>query len=202
LEALAAGARAKGLKYAAQNMQHFLDGTGTVQKVHPQVLIHDLPGFKKQVNSDLSDLDCQLYGKAVSAYQANGNQPINMSFRGPWKTYYAGPEESQDWFYAMGGFSYEISGYVTVEPPATPGGQPRAVMHYRLHVHDRYNWDTGKGVSIGPIDIPDTAQQRLHRTGLAQEYDIDGSTDLLTRTMSTTCGSTVTNGPAGTDGGR
>lgn len=194
---LAQGADLKGFHHAATNMRHFLDGTGKPLTVDPQEMIGDLPGFKAQLGQDLAKLDCSLYKKATSAFRGNDGRPINMSFQGPWMPYYAEPEESQDWFYAIGGFTYEISGYVTVEPPDTPGAAPKVVMHYRVHVHDRYNWDTGKSVDIGPIHIPDTAQQRLHRTGLAQEYDINGSTDLLTRAMSSTCVGTADNGPSG-----
>ncbi|MFD3790522.1 hypothetical protein [Streptomyces cyaneofuscatus] len=45
-------------------------------------------------------------------------------------------------------------------------------------VWDRYNWDEGKGVDIGPLDIPDGQMAKLHRVGLAQDFDMAGSSDV------------------------
>lgn len=40
---------------------------------------------------------------------------------------------------------------------------------------DRYNWDTGKSVTIGPITVTDAFMGEFHRQGLAREYDCYGS---------------------------
>ncbi|MFD3413461.1 hypothetical protein [Streptomyces cyaneofuscatus] len=45
-------------------------------------------------------------------------------------------------------------------------------------VWDRYNWDEGKGVDIGPLDIPDGQMAKPHRVGLAQDLDMAGSSDV------------------------
>ena len=47
-----------------------------------------------------------------------------------------------------------------------------------MHIFDRYNWDKGKHVDLPVVGrIPDEDIQPLHRAGIAQEYDIRGSTD-------------------------
>ena len=47
-------------------------------------------------------------------------------------------------------------------------------------MHDYYNWDTGKSVDIGPLHIEDPEMQELHRAGLAQEYEIEGTSPTRT----------------------
>jgi len=43
-------------------------------------------------------------------------------------------------------------------------------------VFDRYNWDGGKKVNIGPITITDESMAEMHRAGVAQEFNMSGST--------------------------
>ncbi|WMX45057.1 hypothetical protein RGF97_09605 [Streptomyces roseicoloratus] len=62
---------------------------------------------------------------------------------------------------------------VTAVPDAH--GNPKIGIDYQANVWDRYNWDEGKGVSIGPLEIPDGQMAKLHRVGLAQEFDMSGS---------------------------
>ncbi|MGH3520424.1 MAG: hypothetical protein ACRDQ7_24180 [Haloechinothrix sp.] len=50
-------------------------------------------------------------------------------------------------------------------------------MDYKTHVFDRYNWDGGKSTEIGPITITDDQMADLHRAGVAQEYNISGSSE-------------------------
>jgi hypothetical protein len=109
--------------------------------------------------------------------QANGTYGKPVQFNTGWKGHYIGPEASKDWYYAMGGVQYSVTGMATVHPPDHPGGQPRVEMDYKTHVFDRYNWDGGKQVEIGPFTITDEQMAELHRAGVAQEYNMSGSTD-------------------------
>lgn len=76
----------------------------------------------------------------------------------------------------MGGANSNVTGVVTAVPDAN--GNPKIGVDCQANVWDRYNWDEGKGVSIGPLDIPDGEMAKLHRTGLAQEFDMSGSSDV------------------------
>lgn len=58
-------------------------------------------------------------------------------------------------------------------------------MRYKVYGNDRYNWDGGKATKIGPITITDTQMQELHETGLAREYNLRGSTDVMKRKVGT-----------------
>lgn len=80
------------------------------------------------------------------------------------------------WFYAVGGVSTSVTGVVAAVPDAD--GNPRISVDYQVNVWDRYNWDENKAVAIGPLDIPDGEMAKLHRVGLAQEFDMSGSSSV------------------------
>ncbi len=102
--------------------------------------------------------------------EANGTYGTPVQFSSGWKGEYIGPEDSKDWYYAMGGVA-------TVHPPEQPGCEPRIEMDYKTHVFDRYNWDGGKEAEIGPVTITDDSMAEMHRAGVAQEFNMSGSTD-------------------------
>ena len=49
------------------------------------------------------------------------------------------------------------------------------LIDFEYKFYDRYNWDTGKSVTIAGITITDEFMGRFHRQGLAKEYDSVGS---------------------------
>ncbi|MFF2792805.1 hypothetical protein ACFVT6_39705 [Streptomyces sp. NPDC058049] len=65
---------------------------------------------------------------------------------------------------------------VTVVPGAD--GQPVVGLDYRVNVWDRHNWDEGKGVDVGPIHIRDGGMGQQHKVGLAQEFNMAGSSSV------------------------
>jgi hypothetical protein len=108
---------------------------------------------------------------------ANGTYGTPVQFSTDWHGHYLGPDESKDWYYAMGGIQYSVTGVATVHPPDQPGGQPHIEIDYQTHVHDHYNWDHGKETEIGPITISDDTMAEMHRAGVAQEFTITGTSD-------------------------
>ncbi|MHA3946834.1 hypothetical protein [Cellulomonas bogoriensis] len=89
--------------------------------------------------------------------------------------YYAWPEESDDWFYATGDFRYSVQGQVTVYPPSSPGGEWTYEQTTAVSTYDRYNWDGGKSTQIFGRTVTDEQLAELHRAGIAQEYDLHGT---------------------------
>lgn len=57
-------------------------------------------------------------------------------------------------------------------------------MIIEFHVFDRYNWDKGKSVTIGPFVITDESLGQLHQAGLAQEYEVNGTSSSTTSSWS------------------
>jgi hypothetical protein len=54
---------------------------------------------------------------------------------------------------------------------------PTVVVGYQTHVFDRYKWDEGKQVTLGPVTIKDEQMAETHRAGVAREFDMYGSSE-------------------------
>lgn len=173
-------AESLGLPNAARHMRHYLGNTGQSLDVDPDLMLRDVPELQ------------EAYDRQTEALRAQANQRVlGMTVSSP-ATFslstarrsdvYCRKDVSQDWFYAIGGFTYWVTAEVTVTPPETEGGPITASMSTQLHIFDRYNWDQGKSVTIAGMTITDEQLGRLHRVGLAREYDINGTSSPRTIT--------------------
>lgn len=180
-----------GLTTAARHLDHYLDNSGDDLTVDPDQIVRDVPAFGDTRDAELR----RLVDAAAADAVASGRTGEPIPFDSGWQGFYLTKEASQDWFYAMGGIQYAVSGYLVV----SPGDPPSVEVHSSTHVFDRYNWDEGKKVTIGGIDIHDKDMGELHTAGLAQEYDMRGSTEEQVVTWD--LGDDQPEGPAG-DAGR
>lgn len=162
-----------GWTHASAHLRHYLDNSGTDLAVSPDEMMRDVDRFRGEVDKTTA---AEMRRIAADA-EANGTYGKPTQFSSEWKGEYIGPEDSKDWYYAMGGVQYSVTGVATVHPPEQPGGEPRIEMDYKTHVFDRYNWDGGKETEIGPVTIGDDSMAEMHRAGVAQEFNISGSTD-------------------------
>lgn len=168
---VAAFADASGFDNAAGNMRHFLAGSGDTRAVDPQSMLNDLPGFQTAANDQFNhDVIGAINDKIGKEW--NG-KPMSFTINTGWQSHYAGKSDSADWYYGMGGFSFSQTASVSVVPGSD--GRPVVEIDSKLHVFDRYNWDAGKAVTIGPFVVKDEQLGSLHEAGLAQEFLIAGS---------------------------
>jgi peptidoglycan hydrolase-like protein with peptidoglycan-binding domain len=86
-------------------------------------------------------------------------------------------EETADWYFATGGYTYWGSGTATI---SEVDGERRYEVEFRYNMYDRYNWDGGKSVTIGGVTVTDEFMGEFHRQGLAREYNCFGA---LTRRL-------------------
>ncbi|WP_234433257.1 hypothetical protein [Streptomyces sp. NRRL WC-3549] len=105
---------------------------------------------------------------------ADGDTGVRLDFS-------FGKDVDQNWFYAVGSTRSNVTGVVTVVPDAD--GRPQVGLDYQANAWDRYNWDESKGVTIAlpwgsDMGIPDGQMARLHTTGIAQEFDMAGSSSV------------------------
>jgi len=157
---------------AARNLHHYLGNSGGTLEQPVDTLLADLPALESQVAAR----EAQLGADAVRIAQESGaDGPVTLPVNTGWTGYYAGPDQDQNWYYATGGFSYNVSGQVTVHPPDTPGGEWRYEADTAVNYRDRYNWDGTKATQIGPLTVTDAELQEFHRKGLAQEFTMVGS---------------------------
>ncbi len=164
----ATGAQARGWPHAGGFLHHYLGNTGAPLTVEVDDMLRDIPSFSYDVLKSISDQLRRVAGTGVH------DRPIR--FAGEWGVEAMTSAITPDWFYAMGTFSYAVTGVATVHPPSRRGERSTVSVDYRVHVRDRYNWDLGgKSVTIGPVEIQDQEMGSLHRAGVAREFDVHGS---------------------------
>ncbi|WP_110515453.1 WXG100 family type VII secretion target [Herpetosiphon llansteffanensis] len=167
------------------HMQHYLNNSGEPLNVSVDDMLDDMPTFRKEVELRYkNEIIPQINQKLRSDYHG---EPLEFNVTIPWNSeFYPDRNEDKNWYYAVGGFSYAQTAYVRVTP--APDGSPNVEVISQVHMFDRYNWDQGKSVTIPSsgiewIDnrtiandhITDEEMGRLHGTGIAQEYDLTGT---------------------------
>jgi hypothetical protein len=169
-------AELRGWTNAARHLRHYLGNSGDPLEVDPLRLLRDIPLFASRAEGARLAMIKDLQDRARAAY--NGEQVVLYEDgEGKWRSIPSDPAIlGDDWFYAMGGFSYGYTARAIVRPPANGQGEPTIQIDYRLHVFDRYNWDKGKSVNIAGVTITDDVLGDLHRVGIAREYEIRGTT--------------------------
>jgi hypothetical protein len=177
MELLAEGADWKGMTDASRHMAHYLGNSGRPVALPVDRMMADVPAFKTYVD-DIVRLNQDGWRKqALEEFRKNGGRPVAFPVEAKQpEGFYFAQELDPNWFYAVGGANTNVTGVVTAVPDAD--GNPRISVDYQANVWDRYNWDEGKGVNIGPLDIPDGQMAKLHRAGLAQEFDMSGSSSV------------------------
>jgi hypothetical protein len=162
LHAIALGGGLAGYPNAARHLRHFLSNTGAPLRVD----VDDILADQSKLEHDADDF---AHSEARRAASNDGRVGVPIPFRTDWRTF----EANGDWFYALGTFSYAVTGTVTrYDDP------PRLVVRYQVHVFDYYNWNAGQGVGIGDGWIKDDDNARLHRAGLAREFEVSGSSSV------------------------
>ncbi|KAL5363851.1 hypothetical protein BJX96DRAFT_178441 [Aspergillus floccosus] len=155
-----------GLDNAKTNMEHYLGNSGDDQSVSVEEMLNDLPGFQEGVQT-------LIQNEATDAYNSVSGTNGSTTFVSGWENYYASKDESWDWFFAIGGYSYSVTGALAKLGSKTS-------LKYQVHVFDRYNWDSGKSTEIGPFTFDDRELGELHTKGLAKEYIVRGSSSTIT----------------------
>jgi Flp pilus assembly pilin Flp len=169
---------------ASRNLLHFLGNSGKPLEQDVNGMLDDIPEFAAQTGQDQADLGLTAIEEAK---RRGATGPITFPVNTPWQGYGYDPDtgatsyDNENWFYALGGWQYNLTGEVTVYPPTTPGGAWRYEVATRVNIRDQYNWDGGKGVTIGPLSVSDEQLAELHRAGLAQEFVAVGASDVRTK---------------------
>lgn len=177
MELLATGADWKGMTDASRHMSHYLGNSGTPMVLPVDKMMADVPQFKAYVDDTVRFNQDAWRKQALEEFAKNGGKPVAFPVEAKRdKGFYFDKEFDQNWFYAVGGSNSNVTGVVTAVPDAH--GNPKIAVDYQANVWDRYNWDEGKGVDIGPLEVPDGEMAKLHRTGLAQEFAMAGSSEV------------------------
>ncbi|MEV7770676.1 hypothetical protein [Kitasatospora sp. NPDC086791] len=173
---------AAGGTHASANMAHYLSGTGEPLELNVEDMLKDIPDFQESVSTTLDGNLNGWQAEALAEYRRTG-KPVSLVHQTGWQPMSATPDSSKDWFYAVGSFHYNTEAKVEVKP-TSPGAPPEVTVTYRTNVRDRYNWDSGKATDVpGVGQVTDHDIQRLHKTGLAREFDMGGTSKARTRKL-------------------
>ncbi|MFE2294561.1 hypothetical protein [Streptomyces sp. NPDC059452] len=174
MQLLTEGADWKGMTDASRHMDHYLGNSGRPMQLPVDKMMADVPAFKSYVDDTVRLNQEKWRRQAVEEFTKNGGKPVAFPVEAKQpKGFYFTEKDNENWFYAVGGANSSVTGVVTAVPDAD--GNPKVSLDYQANVWDRYNWDEGKGVNVGPLEIPDGQMAKLHRVGLAQEFDMAGS---------------------------
>ncbi|MFG2877787.1 hypothetical protein ACGFYU_22780 [Streptomyces sp. NPDC048337] len=162
------------LNDASRHMKHYLDNTGTAMELPVDKMLSDDDGFQSHVDRrHLLNREAEWRELALAEYERNGGRAVVIPVETPNADY---SFTGKNWYYAVGSARSNVTGVVTVVPGAD--GKPVVGLDYQVNVWDRYNWDEGKGVTIGKFEIPDGEMGQQHKVGLAQEFNMAGSSSV------------------------
>ncbi|WP_052850006.1 hypothetical protein [Streptomyces avicenniae] len=190
-----------GMPDASRFMDHYLSGRGTPLEADVDRMLRDSAGLRFSVDAAIAEGRPKWVEKAGEAFEKSGGQPVSIPVHGRARGFRS--FEDDNWNLAVGGLDRGVSGVVTVEPGAD--GRPQARLEYQVNIWDRYNWDSGKSIEIGPTTMNDSDVGRLHTTGLAKEFDVTGRSSPVSVPLSLVPDSSLVPGPVpdpGRDGTR
>ncbi|QCR53781.1 hypothetical protein C1N80_09465 [Brachybacterium sp. SGAir0954] len=164
---------------ASENLLHFLGNSGADKEMDLDSYLGDEPAVRGQIEEQERGI-----GQAAldRARQSGADGPVTFPVQTGWPGVTA---SDKNWFYATGSGNYSMNGQVTVYPPDETHPDWRYEMDTTLNYRDQYNWDGSKSTSIdlpGPFDptITDEQLAELHRSGLAKEFTLHGSSERRT----------------------
>ncbi|MEU5643010.1 hypothetical protein [Streptomyces milbemycinicus] len=178
-KALAEGASLMGMDAAARHLMHYLDNSGTTLDLPVDEMMKGDDAFRGMPINDIMDNEDKWRAEALAEFKKSGGRPVAIPVETVNSPFRFNRSGNEDWYLAVGSVMTNISGVVTVTPGAD--GKPHMGLDYQLNAWDRYNWDSGKGTTIAGVTFTDEEMGRLHRTGLAQEFDLRGSSSVMHR---------------------
>ncbi|KGN35472.1 hypothetical protein [Knoellia subterranea] len=169
---LAANALAGKWPDASRNLSHFLGNSGEPLDQDVDSMLESSQNLSSAVETAEGDLGLLAIERAQSS---GATGPVTFPINTAWSGVYL--NDDQNWYYALNGISWNLTGQVTAYPPTTPGGEWTYKMTTTVNIRDRYNWDGTKSTQIGPFTVTDEQLAELHRKGLAQEYTAVGTSE-------------------------
>jgi len=150
---------------AVAHLRYYFGNSGGDYSIALESMLRDVPSAK-----DLYEDELEMAKEFAEGLSIGGEHHITS---GSASSGYNTKAESKDWFYAVGG--YRAWGKGKVEITCGENGKKKYELTFTYKFWDRYNWDKGKSVTIGPIRITDDFMGAFHRQGMAKEFTMKGS---------------------------
>jgi peptidoglycan hydrolase-like protein with peptidoglycan-binding domain len=148
---------------AAKHMVHYLGNSGRDLEIDLEGMVAAVPSAMKRFQNEVTQAQQFVELLPVGTHSIRSKAAESA---------YCFKQESENWYFAVGGYATWGTGQATVKTGAA-GREYQLAFEYGFF--DRYNWDTGKKVKIFNITVTDYFMGEFHRQGLAREYDMRGS---------------------------
>ncbi|MGA4545005.1 hypothetical protein ACPA54_33945 [Uniformispora flossi] len=163
LRPTAAAWRLTGLRHSAATLRHYYGRTGGRFEIDPVGPLETTP-FRKVADRHLEE----WRDFAVERWRRSGGVLCDFDATTNWHGVRIGKNDNLDWWLALRGLQYRMTGRVHVEDD---GGAGDVRIVYRVEVYKDWGFDKGEdeyGLSFTPLAL-------LHEAGLAREYTVVGS---------------------------
>ncbi|MCC6536473.1 MAG: peptidoglycan-binding protein [Bryobacterales bacterium] len=147
---------------ATRHMRHYFANHGRNLTVNMESMIANVPLAQEAMVGEFRQVQRFVQMLPVGRHQFTSKSAESS---------YNYKDQSADWFFAVGGYSYWGQGTVNI---TMVGGQRKYDVEFVYKMFDRYNWDGGKSVTLVGITITDEFMGEFHRQGLAQEFNCYG----------------------------
>ena len=154
---------------AVAHMFHYFKNDGSDYTIDLEGMVDEVPSAKLLFETEVAQAKRYVEGLQVGTWNFTSRRAVNG---------YNRQKESRNWYFAIGGYSVWSKGTATVT--ANAAGQRYYQLRLEYKFFDRYNWDGGKSVTLWHVTVTDEFMARMHREGLAREYNCYGS---LTRQL-------------------
>ena len=152
-----------GMPDATAHLMHYFGNSGSDYTIRLQKMIDDVPSAKRVQNREIAWAQAFVESLPDGKHIITSGAPSGAA-EGAYNT----KRESWNWYYAVGGYSAWGKGNATV-------CKHEYTLEFEYKFYDRYNWDTGKSVTILGHMVTDQFMGEFHRQGLAKGFDMRGS---------------------------
>lgn len=149
---------------AVKHMIHYFRNTGADYTIDLEGMVDEVPSAKLLYDSEVAAAKQYVETLPPGTHTFTSARAVNG---------YNRQGESRNWFFAIGGYSVWGKGTATVT--VNSSGQKSYRMDFEYKFFDRYNWDGGKKVVLFGVTITDAFMGRMHREGIAKEFNCYGS---------------------------
>ncbi|MBE7451439.1 MAG: DUF4157 domain-containing protein [Kofleriaceae bacterium] len=126
---VANAAEGMGLTNAARHMRHYLNNSGATLQVSVDSMLRDVESFRTAYDTELGEARAQADERIAAMGDVTSEQTFTLTGERR-STVYCSRAESDDWYFAVGGFTHWWTAEVTVTPSegasAAPGPGPGA----------------------------------------------------------------------------
>lgn len=149
---------------ATFHMNHYFGNTGDDYTIDLAGMVSEVPSARLLHDREVALAKAFVESLPVGTHRFTSRRAANG---------YNRKSENTNWFFAIGGYS--VWGKGSAEVTAAGGGQRSYRMHFQYKFFDRYNWDGEKSVTLFGVTITDAFMGRMHREGIAREFNCYGT---------------------------